>query len=78
LGEVLSECGIVDADALFASEKLSPAAPSAFTAAALVMRFFFEACLTPDIGRILRKFLSNRLTSLRYASVSALLANAAT
>jgi hypothetical protein len=36
--------GIVDADALPTSEKLSPAAPSAFTAAALVARFFFEAC----------------------------------
>jgi hypothetical protein len=49
--------GIVDADALPMSEKLSPAAPSAFTAAALVERFCFEACLTRDIGRILRKFL---------------------
>jgi hypothetical protein len=38
--------GIVDADALPTSEKLSPAAPSTFTAAALVVRFFFEACLT--------------------------------
>jgi hypothetical protein len=38
--------GAVDADALPTSEKLSPAAPSAFTAAPLVMRFFFEACLT--------------------------------
>jgi hypothetical protein len=35
--------GIVDADALFASEKLSPAAPSTFTAAALVVGFCFEA-----------------------------------
>jgi hypothetical protein len=54
LGEVLSDCGtpkvgIVDADALFASEKLNPAAPSTFTAAALVMRFCFEACLTRDM-----------------------------
>jgi hypothetical protein len=51
LGELLSNCGIsaegaVDADALPTSEKLSPAAPSAFTAAALVLRFRFEACLT--------------------------------
>jgi len=38
--------GIVDADALPTSEKLSPAAPSTFTAAALVLRFCFEACLT--------------------------------
>jgi hypothetical protein len=54
LGEVLSDCGIpkvgiVDADALFASEKLSPAAPSTFTTAALVVRFCFEACLTRDM-----------------------------
>jgi hypothetical protein len=53
--------GIVDADALFASEKLSPAAPSAFTAAALVVRFCFEACLSRDIGRILRKVLVKSL-----------------
>ena len=38
--------GIVDADALPTSEKLSPAAPSTFTVAALVVRFCFEACLT--------------------------------
>jgi hypothetical protein len=49
--------GTVDADALPTSEKLSPAAPSTFTAAALVARFFFEVCLTRDIGRFLRKFL---------------------
>jgi hypothetical protein len=49
--------GIVDADALFASEKLSPAAPSTFTAAALVVRFCFEACLTRDMVAFLRKFL---------------------
>jgi hypothetical protein len=41
--------GIVDADALPTSEKPSPAAPSTFTAAALVVRFCFEACLTPDM-----------------------------
>jgi hypothetical protein len=51
LGEVLSDCGIpaagiVDADALLASERPSPAAPSTFTVAALVVRFCFEACLT--------------------------------
>ena len=44
LGEVLSDCGmpavgIVDADVLPTIEKLSPAAPSTFTAA-LVLRFF--------------------------------------
>jgi len=54
LGQVLSDCGIlavgsVDADVLPASEKLSPAAPSTFTAAALVVRFCFEACLTRDM-----------------------------
>src|SRR6476646_1986780 len=38
--------GIVDADALLASERPSPAAPSTFAAAALVVRFCFEACLT--------------------------------
>ena len=38
--------GTVDADALPASENPSPAAPSAVTAAALVVRFRFEACLT--------------------------------
>jgi hypothetical protein len=37
---------MVDADALPTSEKLSPAAPNAFTAAALVVRFCFEAFLT--------------------------------
>jgi hypothetical protein len=41
--------GIADADALPTSEKLSPAAPSTFTAAALVVRFCFEACLTRDM-----------------------------
>jgi hypothetical protein len=38
--------GIVDADALLASERPSPAAPSTFTVAALAVRFCFEACLT--------------------------------
>ena len=41
--------GIVDADALPTSEKLSPAAPSTFAVAALVVRFCFEACLTRDM-----------------------------
>jgi hypothetical protein len=36
----------VDPDALPNSERPSPAAPSAVTAAALVVRFFLEACLT--------------------------------
>jgi len=38
--------GTVDADALLASERPSPAAPSAFTAAALVVRFCVEVRLT--------------------------------
>jgi hypothetical protein len=38
--------GVVDADALPTSERPSPAAPSPFRAAALVVRFCFEACLT--------------------------------
>jgi hypothetical protein len=46
----LSACGIsavgtVDADALPASEKPSPAAPSTLTAAVLLVRFGVEACL---------------------------------
>jgi hypothetical protein len=51
LGEVLSDCGIsavgiVDPDAVPNSERPSPAVPSTVTAAALVVRFFLEACLT--------------------------------
>jgi hypothetical protein len=62
LGEVLSDCGIFavgieDADALLSSEKLSPVAPSTVTAAALVVLFCFEACLTPGMVCILRKVL---------------------
>ena len=38
--------GTVDADALPASEKLRPAAPSTLTAAVLLVRFCVEACLT--------------------------------
>ena len=38
--------GIVDADALPTSERPSPAAPSAVTAAALVVHFRFAACFT--------------------------------
>jgi hypothetical protein len=54
LGEVLSDLGtsavgIVDADALPTSEKPNPAAPSAITAAALVLRFCFEVCFTRDM-----------------------------
>jgi hypothetical protein len=46
----MPKVGIVDAAALFTIEKLSPATPSAFsTAAALVVRFRFEACLTRDM-----------------------------
>jgi hypothetical protein len=36
----------VDPDAIPNSERLNPAAPSRVTAAALVVRFFLEACLT--------------------------------
>jgi hypothetical protein len=51
LGEVLPDCGIslvgiVDPDALLNSEKPSPAVPTSVTTAALVVRFFLEACLT--------------------------------
>ena len=38
--------GIVDPDALANSERPSPAVPSTVTAAALVVRFFPEVCLT--------------------------------
>jgi hypothetical protein len=38
--------GIVDADTPPTRERPSPAAPSTFTAPALVLRFCFEACLT--------------------------------
>jgi hypothetical protein len=73
LGEVLSDCGIpavgvVDADALPTSEKLSPAAPNIFAAAALVVRFCFEACLTRDMVASSVKFLRNRLASVRSAN----------
>jgi hypothetical protein len=54
LGEVLSEmsaAGSVDADVLLPiSEKLNPAAPNAVTAAALVLRFCFEARLMPGMA----------------------------
>jgi hypothetical protein len=46
----------VDADALPSSEKPSPVAPSTVTAAALVVRFCFEACLTRGMVCILCKF----------------------
>jgi hypothetical protein len=39
----------VDAEALAPSERPSPAAPRAGTAAALVKRFRFEACFTRDM-----------------------------
>jgi hypothetical protein len=39
----MSAVGGVDADALPASEKLSPAAPSTFTAVVLLRRFCVEA-----------------------------------
>jgi hypothetical protein len=47
----------VDADALLISERLSPAAPSIVTAAALVVRFCFEAWLTRGMVASLPKFL---------------------
>jgi hypothetical protein len=58
--------GIVDANAPPASEKLNPAAPSAFTAAALVVRFCFEAFLT---RRMIAspQVLGNRSARLRSA-----------
>jgi hypothetical protein len=43
-----SAVGNADADAPPASDKVKPAAPNAGTAA-LVTRFFFEACFTRDI-----------------------------
>ena len=49
--------GIVDADALPASEKPSPAAPSAVKKAGLVVRFCFEACLTRGMVASSKKFL---------------------
>jgi len=66
LGEVVSVCGasaggVVDADALLASEKPSPAAPNTLTAAALIVRFCLEACLTRAMvasSKILVKMLS--------------------
>jgi hypothetical protein len=72
LGEVLSDCaipevGIVDADALPTSEKLSPAAPSTLTAAALVVRFCFEVCLTRDMVASSVSSCENRLASVRSA-----------
>jgi hypothetical protein len=53
--------GIVDADALPTSERPSPAAPSIFTAAALVVRFRFEACLTRGM---VASSVSERLLSI--------------
>jgi hypothetical protein len=52
--------GIVDADALPTSERPSPAAPSTFTAAALVARFGFEAVLTRgmDASSVSERLLS--------------------
>jgi hypothetical protein len=53
----ISVVGIMDADALPASEKLSPAAPSAVTAAALVVRACFAACFTRGMVASFRKLL---------------------
>ena len=54
LGEALSDCGTsavgtVAADPLLASEKPSPAVPNTLAAAALLVRFCVEACLTFDM-----------------------------
>jgi len=59
--------GIADPDALPNSEKPNPAAPSTVTAAALVVRFFLEACLTR--GMVASSVLVNALgaASLRSA-----------
>jgi hypothetical protein len=57
--------GVVDADAPPRSEKLNPAAPTAFTVEALVLRFCFEACLTGMVASSVR--LVNRLASVRSA-----------
>jgi hypothetical protein len=64
--------GNVDADAPPASERPSPAAPSAGTAAALVKRFRFEACFTRGIvaSSILgQKFFGLHQQILRLAHV---------
>ena len=66
LGEAVSDCGasaggVVDADALLASEKPSPAVPNTLTAAALIVRFCLEACLTRAMvasSKLLVKMLS--------------------
>ena len=58
--------GIVDPDALPNGERPSPAVPSTVTAAALVVRFFLEVCLT---RRMVASSLVNALgvASLRSA-----------
>jgi hypothetical protein len=58
--------GIVDPDARPNRERPSPAAPSTVTAAALVVRFFLEACLT---RRMVASSVVNALSvaSLRWA-----------
>jgi hypothetical protein len=76
LGEVLSDCGtpaagIVDADALLASEKPSPAVPNTLTAVDFVVRFCLEACLTRAMvasSKCLVKMLSG--ASVRSASAA--------
>jgi hypothetical protein len=60
--------GIVDADALPTSEKLSPAAPSTFTAAVLLVRFCFEVCLTRDMVASSVFSGENRQPSVRSAN----------
>jgi hypothetical protein len=62
----------VDADAPPASERPSPAAPSAGTAAAFVKRFRFEACFTRGIvasSILCQKFFGLHQQILRLAHV---------
>ena len=61
---MIPTAGVVDADALLASEKPSPAAPSTFMVADLVVRFcFVEACLTR--GMVPSPYLRECLRSAR-------------
>ena len=58
----ISAVGIVDADALPASETANPAAPSAVTVAALVLRARFAACFTLGMAASFRKFVVKEST----------------
>jgi hypothetical protein len=55
----------VDPDALPNSERPSPAAPTTATVAALVVRFFFEACLTRRM--LASSILMNALAVTKFA-----------